>query len=103
MKDPILTEKELRAEHVISGKRLACLIANCHRLLRHKYRKTPLWAMVRDITSHGSTYSVEICLQAGYDPNQNCGVAKLKASAPNDEMSHCEPEAARGSHEKDSK
>ncbi len=73
--------------HVIGGNRLACLIANCHRLLRHKYRKTPLWAMVSDITSHGSTYSVEICLQAGYDPNQNCGVAKLKASAPNAEVS----------------
>ncbi len=70
--------------HVIGGNRLACMIANCHQLLRHKYRKTPLWAMVSDITGHGSTYSVEICLQAGYDPNQNCGLAKLKASAQND-------------------
>ena len=66
--------------HVIAGNRLACLIANCHRLLRHKYRSSPLWAMVSDITSHGSTYSVEICLQAGYDPNQTCGVKTLKAS-----------------------
>lgn len=31
---------------------------------------------------------------------QNCG---LKLSSPNDKMSHCEPEAARGSHEKGSK
>ena len=69
--------------HVIAGNRLACLIANCHQMMRHRYRKTPLWAMVSDITSHGSTYSVEICLQAGYDPNQNCGSAKLKASMPN--------------------
>jgi hypothetical protein len=70
--------------HVIAGNRLACLIANCHRMMRHRYRRTPLWAMVSDITSHGSTYSIEICLQAGYDPNQNCGSAKLKASVPND-------------------
>ena len=69
--------------HVIAGKRLAVLISNCHRKLRHQYRRSPLWAMVSDITGHGSTYSVEICLQCGYDPNQNCGLENLKASAPN--------------------
>jgi hypothetical protein len=64
--------------HIIEGNRLAIMISNCHRLLRHKYRNSPLWAMVSDITGHGSTYSVEICLQCGYDPNQNCGCEKLK-------------------------
>ena len=64
--------------HVIAGNRLACLISNCHRLLRGKYKGSPLWAMVSDITSHGSTYSVEICLQSGYDPNQKCSVKELR-------------------------
>lgn len=64
-------------------------------MLRHRYRKTPLWAMVSDITSHGSTYSVEICLQAGYDPNQNCGSEKLKASAPNGEVRQAGPDVTK--------
>lgn len=82
--------------HVIGGNRLACLIANCHRLLRHKYRQSPLWSMVADITGHGSTISCEICKQAGYDPHQSCGAKDLKRSAPNDAL--CE--GAKGNDEK---
>lgn len=65
-------------KHVIEGARLRSLIFNCHSLLRHKYRKSPLWAMVSDITGHGSTISVEICVQCGFAPGQDCGQKELE-------------------------
>lgn len=65
------------SEHVIAGSRLRLLIGNSHRLLRRKYRGSPLWALVSDLTGHGSTISAEICKQAEYDPNQMCVVQKL--------------------------
>jgi len=65
--------------HVIEGRRLAVLISNAHRLLGTKYRRSPLWALVSDLTGHGATISSEICTQAGYDPCQPCGPIKLKS------------------------
>jgi len=69
-------------EHVIAGRRLTCAIANCHRMLRHRYRKSPLWALVSDITGHGSGHSIEICLQCGYDPHGSAGLKTLKLKSP---------------------
>jgi hypothetical protein len=62
----------------IHGETARLIIANAHQVLRYKYRGTPLWALVKDLTGHGSGYSQEICLSADYDPDQMCGVAHLK-------------------------
>jgi hypothetical protein len=65
--------------HVITGQRLTCLISNAHRLLKRRYRSSPLWAMMSDLTGNGSTIAAEICRAAGYDPSQPCGAKYLKA------------------------
>lgn len=70
-----------QVQHVIAGQRVTCLISNAHRLLKARYRKSPLWAMVADLTGNGSATSAEICQAAGYDPSQPCGAKYLKASA----------------------
>ncbi len=64
--------------YAISGQRLTTMISCAHRLLRSRYRGSPLWALVSDLTGHGSTISAEICQQAGYDPCQPCGSKMLK-------------------------
>jgi hypothetical protein len=69
--------------HVIAGKRLTCLISNAHRLLKGRYRQSPLWALVSDLTGNGSTTSVDICRAAGFDPSQPCGSKYLKTIAVN--------------------
>jgi len=69
--------------HGIMGQRLTTLISCAHRLLKARYRKQPLWVLVRDLTGNGSTTSAELCRAAGYDPSQPCGPKYLKASAPN--------------------
>lgn len=63
---------------VIEGRHISALISNAHRLLGHHYRRTPLWALVSDLTGHGSTMSCRLCKEAGYDPCQPCGPEKLK-------------------------
>ena len=45
--------------HVIAGQRLTCLISNAHRLLKGRYRKSPLWSLVADLTGNGSTTSTQ--------------------------------------------
>lgn len=59
--------------HPIEGPRFRSIILNCHRLLRHKYRRVPLWALVSDITGFGSTTSTQLCNDIGLDPHQNAG------------------------------
>lgn len=71
------------SEHGITGQRLTCLISCAHRLLKARYRKQPLWVLVRDLTGNGSTTAVELCRSAGYDPSQPCGPKYLKTSVPN--------------------
>jgi len=63
--------------------RLEIIFRSAHRLLRHKYRKVPLWAFVSDLTSYGHTYSVEVCRHFGWDAHQD-GSIKL---APKSEVS----------------
>lgn len=43
------------------------MLVNAHSQIRHRYRKTPLWAFVKDITGYGSTSSVEVCKECGWD------------------------------------
>lgn len=63
---------------VIAGERLRCLIMNAHRLLRPKYRGSPLWALVSDLTGYGSTTSCHICRSVGLEPVQMCDEVTLK-------------------------
>jgi hypothetical protein len=62
----------------IRGQRLRSLIQNVHRLTRHKYRKQPLWVLVRDITGFGSSSAGHLCIRLNLDPFQNAGVKTLK-------------------------
>lgn len=72
------------AELLISGEVARIIIVNSYALLRHKFRGTPLWSMVSQITGHGSGYSYIICDSAGLDGGQTCGPEKLndKAAVP---------------------
>lgn len=67
--------------HVITGNRLRVLIINAHRLLGQKYRGSPLWALVSDLTGHGCTVSCEICQNVNLDPCQPCGAKQLRETA----------------------
>lgn len=62
----------------ISGRRMETLIRNAHRLLGKRYKQTPLWAIVADLTGHGSTISGQMCSAANLDPCQPCSNKKLK-------------------------
>ncbi len=75
-------------EPSISGARLQVLIVNAHTLLRHNYRRTPLWVMIRDLTGAGSSTSMELCRQLCLDPHGACGGYSLKrlAAAPNKDV-----------------
>ena len=71
------------AELRLHGQNGRIVILNAHALLRHRYRRLPLWSMVGHLTGHGSGYSVEICRSANLDPMQVCGVKQLRDYAPN--------------------
>lgn len=43
-----------------------------------RYHGMPLWALVRDCSTHGSTKSKELCLLAGFDPDQTLSSKPLK-------------------------
>lgn len=58
---------------LISGKVAWQIIANARYVAGSRYRKLPLWVLVRDLTGHGSTNSYKICRSAGLDPNQPLG------------------------------
>lgn len=38
-----------------------------------KWRGQPLWTLVSEMTGHGSTYSMEICEDVGFDPHHKIG------------------------------
>jgi hypothetical protein len=46
------------------------VVANAGQL--SKERK-PRWSHVSDVTANGSTVSAELCVSAGFDPDENCG------------------------------
>lgn len=45
------------------------VVANAGRLGKRK----PRWAHVMDATGYGSTRSRELCREAGFDPDEECG------------------------------
>jgi hypothetical protein len=54
------------AEHT-----LRTLIRNCALPAgRRKIGARPRWSIVSDLTTHGSTYSMQLCWWAGVDPNE---------------------------------
>lgn len=86
--------EELR-KHSISGNRLRALVINAHQLLGKRYRGSPLWSLVSDLTGHGSTVSCDICTSVNLNPCQPCGGNKLSDAnvpPPNDEAQRREPE-----------
>lgn len=67
---------------VITGPSLRCLIQNAHRLLRHRFRRSPLWSLVSQLTGHGSGVSRRICQSVNLDPDQDAGAKTLKDFQP---------------------
>lgn len=57
---------------LIQGAVARKIIINVHAMVNWKplYRGSPLWALVKDITGHGSGNSCEICRSANLDPDQ---------------------------------
>jgi hypothetical protein len=53
------------------------VILNAHRMLRRFYRGRTLWGLVCDLTSYGSTSSIKICREHGFDPHQDCWNQRL--------------------------
>lgn len=53
-----------------SNTRMALLIGNTVRMLPATRLNVPLWAIVSDLTGHGSSYSCRICQELGFDPHQ---------------------------------
>lgn len=50
-----------------------CMLRNAHRLLRAKMRHEPLWSFVSDVTGNGSTSSIAICRELGWNPDARTG------------------------------
>lgn len=61
----------------LSGKHAGLIIRNVARMAARKYRHRPLWALVADMTGHGSTTSTIICASANLNPNQTVTVKPL--------------------------
>jgi len=62
----------------LSGPHAGLIIRNVARIAARKYTHRPLWALVSDITAHGSTVSKMICVAANLDPHQTITVKSLK-------------------------
>ena len=56
---------------LLAGITVKRMLTNAHALLRHKYRKTPLWALVVDVCGVGSTRGAQICREFGWNPDQD--------------------------------
>ncbi len=50
------------------------MLANAQRELKKQYAGRPLWALVKAITGYGSTTSTQICMECGWNPEQDCSV-----------------------------
>jgi hypothetical protein len=51
------------------------LIHGAHHVVKRyrAWRGQPLWTLVAEMTSHGSTYSMEICEDLGFNPHHKIG------------------------------
>jgi hypothetical protein len=58
----------------------ARMLRNVHSLLQknRKYARSPNWALVSDVTGHGSTISAQICREIGWDPDARVSHALVK-------------------------
>jgi len=52
-----------------------------------KWKGSPLWTFISDITAHGSTYSCDICHALGWNPHQDCALANLRNEDNRPELS----------------
>lgn len=62
--------KDIKNCWPLSEARQRCMIQNVHRMVRQKYKGSPLWSFVSEATGHGSGYSIEICKINGWDAFQ---------------------------------
>lgn len=51
------------------------VLCNAHRLLRKQFKNMPLWSFISEMTGHGSNYSASLCLQLGWNPDQDASIA----------------------------
>jgi hypothetical protein len=80
-----------RGSVAIAGNRVASLIHNAHSMLAKTYHGRALWTLVSDLTGHGSTESIRLCLAVELDPHQQCGTEAgriRRLHPPNTEVSH---------------
>lgn len=47
--------------------RIKIILKNAHSRLRRKYKGVPLWSFISEMTGRGSTYSMKICKEFGWD------------------------------------
>lgn len=59
------------------GRDSKLIISNLARIAGIHFRGQLLWVLVKNLTSHGSAMSREICTRAGYDPDQTVGPKPL--------------------------
>lgn len=62
----------------VSGARMRTIVVNAHRLIGKKYKSSPLWGLVSDLTGHGSTMSANLCTSVNLKPCQPCSVKELE-------------------------
>lgn len=62
-----------RGSVAIAGNRVRSVIVNAHSMMASRYRGRALWGLVSDLTGHGSTESIRLCVAVELDPHQKCG------------------------------
>lgn len=64
--------------NVAWGKPSRYVILGLKSVCSRRYHGMPLWALVRDCSTYGSTSSADICRRAGFDPDQTLSSKPLK-------------------------
>lgn len=64
--------------NVAWGKPSRYVILGLKSVCSRRYHGSPLWALVRDCSTYGSTSSADICRRAGFDPDQTLSSKPLK-------------------------
>lgn len=66
----LLSTPLVKKDYRMSGADAACIIRNVVQLIGSKAYGRPLYFVVSEMTGHGSTYAVDICLSANLNPTQ---------------------------------
>lgn len=68
--------------YVMPKARMRIIVENAHRLLGKRYKSSPLWSLVSDLTGHGSSMSCNLLKGCGVAPCQPCGNKVLEKLTP---------------------